>query len=116
MNASAMQKLATLSLAVAVYFLMGIGVAAADRDDSKKRRQTPDSVLTCTGDFGLIRPQAITVPAAIDTTGACDTDRCSECLRSLENQGCVVVDFELFKPQEAFTGTSLVYVLSCEKP
>ena len=117
-----MRKLATLFLAVAVYALMGIGVATADDDDSdsRKRKQKPDSIVHCAGaTFG---PDYLavsrTVPASVNldqcVVGPGD---CSPCIRSLEKQGCEVVDVivaELVGDDNPLLGTT--FLLSCAKP
>ena len=93
-----MWKLATLFLAVAVYALLGIGVAAAD-DDSRKRQQKPESIVTCRGSAGDFDVINRTTPSSIAldecSAGRDDPlvrDPCAPCIRSLENQGCMVVD------------------------
>ena len=108
-----MRKLATLFLAVAVYALMGDGVAAADGDNSRKRQQeresrqqTPESIVICGGQ-GVIRRQlpndlppigaalgveAITTPESITLERCNRAAPCAPCIRSLENQGCKVLD------------------------
>ena len=110
-----MRKLTTLFLAVAVYALMGIGGAAAD-DDSRKRQQRPDSMVACIS-FGQFFVDGISLPDSIDAS-ACRpggvTDKCASCIRSLENQGCSVLD--LVVPVVETRGYQSVYVLSCERP
>jgi len=96
-----MRKLAILFLAVAVYVLMGIGAAAAADDESRKRQQRPDSIVTCQGSAGGYVPINVTTITALnlaDCTLSFDrsTDPvipgCSSCVRSLEKQGCKVLD------------------------
>ncbi len=101
-------------MVVAVCFVL-LGTVAAAREHDKRHKPKPDSVLTCGGGFGPISPNAITVPVAIDTSG-CQTDICSQCLRSLENQGCEIIEFEVFKALDDVILTSIVFVLSCERP
>ncbi len=109
-----MRKLATLFLAVAVYALMGVGVAAADGDDSRKRQQTPESIVIC-GDQGIVwQPgrllpgleqevpvpipratfgvETITTPESIALERCGRGAPCAPCIRSLENQSCKVLD------------------------
>ena len=118
-----MRKLATLFLAVAVYALVGIGVAAAD-DDSKKKQQNPDSIVSCfpNGNYRVI---ASSVPASINSNGCPGflQSECSPCIRSLENQGCEVVDLvtEFIPPlfsslPERGVFQSATFQLSCESP
>ncbi len=130
-----MRKLATLFLAVVVYALMGVGVAAADGDDSRKRQQSPESIVIC-GDQGIIQPpndlprtrlgvQTITTPESI-ALERCDRGApCAPCIRSLENQGCKVLDLIVNAggsgsgrgiPEFVIIGSNAVFVLSCEKP
>ncbi len=141
-----MRKLATLFLAVAVYALMGIGVAVAD-DGSKKRQQKPESIVIC-GDQGIVRQpprllsgleQEVPVPIPRATLGVetittpesialerCDRGApCAPCIRSLENQGCTVLDLIVNAggggsgagiPEFVIIGPNAVFVLSCEKP
>ena len=139
-----MRKLATLFLAVVVYALMGVGGAAADDDDSKKRQQTPESIVIC-GDQGIVwlpgLEQEVPVPIPRATLGVetittpesialerCDRGApCAPCIRSLENQGCKVLDL-IVNGGGSVPGTrgipefvigsnaNAVFVLSCEKP
>ena len=142
-----MRKLATLFLAVVVYALMGVGVAAADGDDSKKRQQKPESIVICADQqfIGLplpLRPgleQEVPVPIPRATLGVetittpesialerCDRGApCAPCIRSLENQGCKVLDLIVNAggggsgagiPEFVIIGSNAVFVLSCEKP
>ncbi len=99
-------------MVVAICFVL-LGTVAAGR--GRRSEPMPDSVLTCGGGFGPISPNAITVPVAIDTSG-CQTNNCSQCLRSLENQGCEIIEFEVFKALDDVILTSIVFVLSCERP
>ena len=107
-----MRKLAALFLAVGALALMGTGVVAAD-DDSKKRRQTPNTVLECEGIFG---PMVVKTAAVRD---GIDTSRCGECgtcIASLEAQRCVVLDLRGPVYEEGERRTSVVFVMSCPKP
>ncbi len=118
-----MRKLAPLILVVAVYALIGVGVAAADSGNSKKRQQKPDSIVTCEGfvegDYG---PRNVTVPIPVKRDG-CMGVPCAQCIRSLEDQGCKVVDVivtnwapagEVF-PVERLNPRA-TFLLSCAKP
>ena len=143
----AMRKLATLFLAVVVYALMGVGVAAADGDDSRKRQQTPESIVIC-GDQGIVWQPArllpgleqevpvpipratlgvetITTPESIALERCNRGASCAPCIRSLENQGCTVLDLIVNAggsgsgagiPGFGIIGSNAVFVLSCEKP
>ncbi len=96
-----MGKLATLCLAVAVCAPVGIGAAAADDDDSRRRQQSPDSIVTCQGSAGGYVPINVTTSTElnlVDCTLSFDRSAdpvipgCSSCVRSLEKQGCKVLD------------------------
>ena len=116
-----MRKLATVFLAVAVHVLMGIGGAVAD-DDSKKRQQNPESIVNCGGSAGMYTVVAITTPEPINVE-QCDPraqSPCAPCIRSLENQGCKVLDLTVTEvipiPTGGFIDPGAIFVLSCEKP
>ena len=94
-----MRKLATLFLVVAVYALMGIGAAVAD--DDSKRQQRPDSIVTCQGSAGGYVPINVTTSTELNLVHCTSSfDRsadpvipgCFSCVRSLEKQGCKVLD------------------------
>ncbi len=121
-----MRKLATLFLAAAVYVLMSIGGAAAADDDSRKRQQKPDSIVTCEaalvptprgpqgGSIVLTRG----VPASVENLDqwlalADENSECSACIRSLEKQGCKIVDVTV---NGALNLPRTTFLLSCEKP
>ena len=96
-----MRKLATLCLAIAVCALVGIGEAAAADDESRKGQQRPDSIVTCQGSAGGYVPINVTTITELNLvycTSSFDrsTDPvipgCSSCVRSLEKQGCKVLD------------------------
>ncbi len=121
-----MRTLAILFLAVAVYALTGVGGAAAD-DDSKKRQQTPESIVIC-GDQGIVwlpgLEQEVPVPIPRATLGVetittpesialerCDRGApCAPCIRSLENQGCKVLDLIVNAGGGELGAVDLVYV------
>ena len=136
-----MGKLAILSL-VAVCALLAVGAAADDHDDSRKRGQRPDSIVTCQGSTGGYRPINVTTPIAVKLD-ECTFDEpvCSACVRSLEKQGCKVLDVVITNsppasggggipnPQPASGGGAGIpdfpvgiadprasFVLSCESP
>ena len=116
-----MRQVATLFLAVAVYVLIGIGGAAAG-DDSKKRKQKPDSIVNCGGSAGIYSLVAITTPESINVV-KCDplaSSPCAPCIRSLEEQGCKVVDLTVTQviplPTGGFIDPGAIFVLSCAKP
>ncbi len=97
-----MGRLATLCLAVAVCGLVGIGAAAADDDKSRKGQQRPDSIVTCQGSAGggyaPINVTTSTEFNLVDCTFGFERSAdpvipgCFSCVRSLEKQGCKVLD------------------------
>jgi hypothetical protein len=107
-----MQKLGTLFLAVAVYFLMGIGGAAAD---SENGHPNPDSVVSCFPN-GKYRVIASSVPTSINSNecpGFLQSE-CSPCIRSLEKQGCKVLD--AIVTDDDGSDPNATFLLSCKKP
>ncbi len=96
---------------------MGIGVAAAD-DDSKKRQRKPNSIVTCVAVGPFYGVGSRTAPASVNLDQcsgpvAPEID-CSPCIRSLENQGCKVVEaITNFEPQGSLR---VNFLLSCAKP
>jgi hypothetical protein len=115
-----MRKLATPFLVSAAHAPMGIGVAAADSDDSRKRQQKPDSIVTCRGAAGdyVVNNRTTPTSVTLDQCSAIDEDPCSPCIRSLENQGCKVVDVVVtnFDPRAQSPGSRTSFVLPREKP
>ena len=127
-----MRKLATLFLVVAAYALMCLGVATADPDDSGKRQQKPDTIVTCEGSSSLGAYVVIagTAPGSVneETRSHCVSfsSECSPCIRALENQGCKIVDDVVVTNGASARptgGTSIgsedpraTFLLSCEKP
>ncbi len=101
---------------VALCFVLIGTVAARIPHDPK-----PDSVVGCFiagGPYGVF---ALTVPESIDESSCTpgSGDPCSPCIRSLENQGCEVVE-PVRTTDAAVPGEGLfqfsTFVLSCEKP
>ncbi len=130
-----MRKLATLFLAVAVYVLMGIGGAAAgdgaSKKASKKSQKKPDSIVTCSESAGTFVVDAITTPESITLDGCAPQveSSCSPCIRSLEKQGCKVVDQDVTgrsvaavpgglggPMQQVVISGGATFVLSCARP
>ena len=106
-------------MVVAICFVL-LGTVAAGR--GRRSEPKPDSVVGCFmaggGPYGVF---ALTVPESIDesscTPGA--GDPCSPCIRSLENQGCEVIEpvrtkDELVLGEGVFQFST--FVLSCEQP
>jgi hypothetical protein len=109
---------------VALCFVL-IGTVAAGIPHEPK----PDSVVTCQG--AVTNPMGIytyTVPASIDSSACAFSppdqfSLCSPCIRSLENQGCEVVDLGTEFIPLNFTGLpdrtmqqTATFQLSCESP
>jgi hypothetical protein len=128
-----MRKHATLLLAGAICFSMGIGAATADPDDSKKSQQNPDSIVTCIGLSGGYSVLWVTVPIPVNLDACAEPGpiagaggACSPCVRSLEEQGCKVVDATVTNVPPASAGMvgapdgtgrpRASFLLSCEKP
>jgi len=112
-----------IPMIVALCFVL-IGTVAAGIPHEPK----PDSVVTCQG--AVTNPMGIytfTVPASIDAS-ACtysppDPFLCSPCIRSLENQGCEVINLttEFFPLQHSELPSrtvlqSATFQLSCARP
>ncbi len=109
---------------------MGLGVATADPDDSGKRQQKPDTIVTCEGSSSLGAYVVIagTAPGSVneETRSHCVSfsSECSPCIRALENQGCKVVDVVVSNGAPPETGGPVAvnrdpratFLLSCEKP
>jgi hypothetical protein len=109
---------------VALCFVL-IGTVAAGIPHEPK----PDSVVTCQG--AVTNPMGIytyTVPASIDSSACAFSPPdqfalCSPCIRSLENQGCEVIDLatEFFALQytqlpDRSVLQSATFQLSCAGP
>ncbi len=115
-----MSKHRILMAIVMSFALMGT-VAAAHADG--KRQQKPDSIVTCHGNFsGGYEVLNVTVPIPVKRDG-CMGVPCAQCIRSLEDQGCKVVDVivtnwapagEVF-PVERLNPRA-TFLLSCAKP
>ena len=126
-----MRKLAIVFFVVAGCFaLTAIGIATANDDDSKKKKQKdPDSIVVCEGQEGTFRPINVNAPAGFPLD-VCATAGCSDCIRSLENQGCKVVGTDIspgdaggdLPPGSSVGGSAgrsdprVTFLLSCEKP
>jgi len=82
--------------------------------------QSPESIVAC--DQGGWYVGARTVPAAINTElcaiGAAEGNKCSTCIRSLENQGCKVidVDYQTYRYDKEYSDLLIAtYLLSCDR-
>ncbi len=108
-----MSKQRILMIVAICFVLMGT-VAAGIPHEPK-----PDSVVQCVVVGGQYAVTGLTVPESIDESSCTpfSGERCSPCIRSLENQGCEVVE-----PQSVVLTTvdidfpQSVFVLSCEQP
>ena len=98
-----MRKRATQFFVIAVYALIGTNVAVA-ADDSR-RQQRPDSIVTCQGLAGGYAPIYVTTNIELNLVDCTFIDPsprledrtpvipvCFSCVRSLEKQGCNVLD------------------------
>jgi hypothetical protein len=112
-----MSKQRILMIVALCFVLIGT-VAAGIPHDPK-----PDSVVGCFVSGGQYQVSALTIPESIDESSCTplSDNSCSPCIRSLENQGCEVVEpvqhyFEI----EATVVPSLfpfaTFVLSCAQP
>jgi hypothetical protein len=84
-----------------------------------------DSVVGCFAVSGQYQVSAFTIPESIDESSCTPySDSCSPCIRSLENQGCEVVEpvrtTDAAERASGTTGTSRfhfsTFVLSCVGP
>ena len=105
-----------LLLAAVAYTFVGVGVAVAD---SKGRGKT-DSIVTCLANGGYF-VLASGVPASInpDECPGFHQSECSPCIRSLEKQGCKILDVVVTEPADSTAGgpgPRATFLLSCEKP
>ena len=83
-----MSKQRILMIVALCFVLIGT-VAAGIPHDPK-----PDSVVGCLGIGGQYQVSALTIPESIDESSCTSfsDNSCSPCIRSLENQGCEVVE------------------------
>ena len=103
---------------VALCFVL-IGTVAAGIPHEPK----PDSVVGCLVTGGQYQVSALTIPESIDESSCTSfsDNSCSPCIRSLENQGCEVV--EPVQTQVIMEPTTVpiifqfsTFVLSCARP
>jgi hypothetical protein len=99
---------------VALCFVL-IGTVAAGIPHEPR----PDSVASCLGAYGdPMDINTFSAPASIDPT-ECEKFQgfnCSTCIRSLERQGCDILDVNTFNIPEEGRASKAVFVLSCESP
>ena len=115
---------------ILVFCLLGVPLAVADSGDrGRGSGKAPDSIVMCEGQEGTFRPINATVPAGF-SLDPCPVDNCSNCIRSLETQGCKVVETDIApgnsggdappgSPVGGDVGRSearVTFLLSCEKP
>ncbi len=126
-----MSKQRILMAIVMSFALMGI-VVAAHADG--KRQQKPDSIVLCRT---ALNPSQVyfvaarTAPASVNLDQCSQPSDCSPCVRSLENQGCKIVDVVTDFPDHlplagasylgrrrtaGFGTQTATFLLSCEKP
>ena len=105
-------------MVVALCFVL-LGTIAAGR--GRRSDPKPDSVVGCHVFDGQYSVTALTVPESIDESSCApfSNKRCSPCIRSLENQGCEVVEpvrtTDVAVPDEGLFQFS-TFVLSCGQP
>ena len=115
---------------VLVFCLIGVPLASADSGNKGRGSgKAPDSILTCEAAETTYRPLNLSVPAAI-SVDPCSFSNCSTCIRSLETQGCKVVQTVVSlgsagsdtPPGSRVGGTvgrsepRVTFLLSCAKP
>jgi len=112
-----MSKQRILMIVALCFVLIGT-VAAGIPHDPK-----PDSVVGCFVDGGRYLVSALTIPESIDESSCTplSDNSCSPCIRSLENQGCEVVEpvqtQVLMEPTTVpFIFQFSTFVLSCARP
>ena len=104
-------------MVVAICFVL-LGTVAAGR--GRRSEPKPDSVVGCFVAGGQYSVSALTVPESIDESSCTPFlgNPCSPCIRSLENQGCEVVEpvrtTDVAVPGEGLFQFS-TFVLSCEQ-
>jgi hypothetical protein len=102
---------------VALCFVL-IGTVAAGIPHEPK----PDSVVSCFGVGGsFMFVDTHSVPVSIDSTEWCarpaaGQNTCSPCVRSLEHQGCDVLDVDTFDVTDEQRASKAIFVLSCAGP
>ncbi len=111
-----MRTFMILLLTAITYTFVGVGVAIAD----PKRTAKTDSIVTClaNGDYRVL---ASGVPASVnpDECPGFLQSECSPCIRSLEKQGCKILDVIVTEPAGGTPGgpgPRATFLLSCEKP
>ena len=105
-------------MVVAICFVL-LGTVAAGR--GRRSEPKPDSIVACSAG-GKFVVSGTTFPPSIDPSideSECErfgaTPNCSICIRSLEHQGCEVLDIDAIN----FTSPGnyeAVFVLSCDRP
>jgi hypothetical protein len=113
-----MSKQRILMVVAICFVLMGTVAAGRGRWSEPK----PDSIVACVGAVKFV-VSGTTFPPSIDPAidenecewFAATGDNCSICIRSLEQQGCEVLDIDAIN----FTSPGkyeAVFVLSCDQP
>ena len=112
-----MSKQRILMIVALCFVLIGT-VAAGIPHDPK-----PDSVVGCLVAGGQYQVSALTIPESIDESSCTPLsgNSCSPCIRSLENQGCEVVQPVQNQVQIEPTTVPFIFhfstfVLSCARP
>ena len=112
-----MSKQRILMIVALCFVLIGT-VAAGIPHDPK-----PDSVVACFVDRGQYQVYALTIPESVDKSSCTPLSdiSCSPCIRSLENQGCEVVQPVQHQLEAEPTIVPSIFqfstfVLSCAQP
>jgi hypothetical protein len=112
-----MSKQRILMMVALCFVLIGT-VAAGIPHDPK-----PDSVVGCLVAGGQYQVFGLTIPESIDESSCTPLsgNSCSPCIRSLENQGCEVVEPVQHQVQTEPTTVPFIFpfstfVLSCAQP
>ena len=112
---SKQRTLMTIALCVVL-----LGIVASGRGHRSEPK--PDSIVACSAG-GKFVVSGTTYPPSIDPSidqNECErfgeTPNCSICIRSLERQGCEVIDIDVFNFAENPGNYEAVFVLSCDRP
>ena len=110
--------------------LLGVLLTVAESGAmGKGGGKAPDSIVICEGQEGTFRAINGNAPAGF-SLDVCATVDCSDCIRSLENQGCNVVKTDIspgdsggdLPPGSSVGGSAgrsdprVTFLLSCEQP
>ena len=117
-----MKSLTTLFLFSLFVTFMGISIVPADSKGGRNGK-SPETIVSCVD--GHVHTRS--VPASIDESQCVSNPLCVICIRSLENQGCGIIDTTVSNNSTAVTSDGgqnitvdqdeiVTYLLSCVKP